>query len=251
MNFQLCLLIASMVTGLVYLLDLIFWQKKRAQEQKPNQIIELSRSFFPVFFLVLILRSFFAEPFRIPSGSLEPTLLVGDFLVVNKYIYGLRLPGLEKKIWSITDPKRGDIVIFRWPPNPKFDFIKRVVGIPGDHVVYHQKILTINDQIVNQKFIEYTIDEYSGAAVAKYQEDLSGVVHEIFVHTDLPAHDFDVVVPAGSYFVMGDNRDDSADSRYWGFLADEYLRGKAVLTWMSWNGKSGGIRFSRIGQWIH
>lgn len=251
MNFALILVILSFVSGLIYLLDVLFWARKREQQQKPNKIIEYARSFFPVFLIVLLLRSFLVEPFRIPSGSLEPTLLVGDFVAVNKFAYGLRLPVVEKKIIPIADPKTGQIAVFRWPPEPSYDYIKRVIGTPGDKVSYHNKVLTINGKEVKQTFVEYTMDESSGRPVAKYKEDLNGVVHDIFIRPDLPAVDFDVVVPAGNYFMMGDNRDDSADSRFWGFVPDSYLRGKAFLVWMSWNGKTDSLRWSKIGSLIH
>lgn len=251
MNFALLLVVLSALTGVVCLLDHFFWKKKRRPEQHPSKIIEYSRSFFPVFFIVLLLRSFLFEPFRIPSGSLEPTLLVGDFLIVNKFAYGLRLPVSESKIVPFGKPKQGDIVVFRWPPNPSYDYIKRVIGVPGDHVVYHNKVLTINGQTMQQTFDEYTTDESSGHAVAKYREDLNGIKHDIFVRPDVEAVDLDITVPAGNYFVMGDNRDDSADSRFWGFVTDAHLRGKAALIWMSWNGKTDMIRWRRIGSLIH
>ncbi|CDZ77090.1 Signal peptidase I [Legionella massiliensis] len=251
MNFALLLVVLSLLSGIVYLLDILFWAKKRGAEQKPGKIIEYSRSFFPVFFLVLLLRSFLIEPFRIPSGSLEPTLLVGDFLAVNKFSYGFRLPVWEKKVIPVANPKTGEIAVFRWPPNPSYDYIKRVIGVPGDKVSYHNKVLTINGKEMKQTFVEYTTDESSGKAVAKYTEDLNGVVHDIYIRPDVPAEDFDVEVPSGQYFMMGDNRDDSADSRFWGFTADEYLRGKAFIVWMSWNSKTGSIRWSRIGRFIN
>jgi signal peptidase I len=250
MNFALVLVILSLVSGIIYLLDVLLWAPKRKEQQEPNRIIEYSRSFFPVFILVLLLRSFLLEPFRIPSGSLEPTLLVGDFVAVNKFIYGLRLPVIEKKIFALSNPKTGDIAVFRWPPGPSFDYIKRVIGTPGDHVVYQNKILTINGKEMKQTFVEYTTDESSGNAVAKYRENLNGVVHDIYVRKNVPAVDFNVTVPEGEYFMMGDNRDDSADSRFWGFVADEYLRGKAFTVWMSWNGKTDSVRWSRIGRFI-
>lgn len=251
MNFALLLVILSLVSGIIYLLDVLFWAKKRKPDQKPSRIIEYSRSFFPVFFLVLLLRSFLVEPFRIPSGSLEPTLLVGDFVAVNKFAYGFRLPVWEKKIIPVSNPKTGEIAVFRWPPDPSYDYIKRVIGVPGDKVSYHNKVLTINGKVMKQTFVEYTTDESSGKAVAKYREDLNGIEHDIYVRPDVPADDFDVVVPKGQYFMMGDNRDDSADSRFWGFMADEYLRGKAFLVWMSWNGKKDSVRWSKIGRLIH
>jgi signal peptidase I len=251
MNFALILVILSLITGFIYLLDLVFWAKKRTATQKPSYIIEFSRSFFPVFFIVLLLRSFLVEPFRIPSGSLEPTLLVGDFVSVNKFAYGLRLPVWEKKIIPITNPKTGEIAVFRWPPEPKFDYIKRVIGVPGDKIGYHNKVLTVNGKEAPRTFVEYTMDESSGKAVARYKENLNGVIHDIFIRADIPAVDFDIVVPEGNYFMMGDNRDDSADSRFWGYVPDSYLRGKAFLVWMSWNGKTDSIRWSKIGSLIH
>ncbi|KTD45348.1 Signal peptidase I [Legionella quinlivanii] len=251
MNFALLLVVLSLISGLIYLLDILFWQKKRSAGEKPNKIIEYSRSFFPVFFIVLLLRSFLVEPFRIPSGSLEPTLLVGDFLAVNKFAYGLRIPVWEKKVIPVSNPKTGEIAVFRWPPNPGFDYIKRVIGVPGDTISYHNKVLTINGKLMKQSFVEYTTDESSGKAVAKYQENLNGVNHDIFIRPDVAATDFEVTVPAGQYFMMGDNRDDSADSRFWGFVSDEYLRGKAFLVWMSWNGKTDSLRWSKIGRFVN
>lgn len=251
MNFALLLVVLSAVSGLIYLLDIIFWKKKRGPEEKPGHIIEYARSFFPIFFAVLLLRSFLIEPFRIPSGSLEPTLMVGDFLAVNKFAYGLRLPVLEKKAVSIANPKTGEIAVFRWPPNPRYDYIKRVIGVPGDKISYHNKVLSINGIPAKQTFVEYTADESSGKAVARYSELLNGIEHDIYIRPDAPAEDFEVEVPPGHYFMMGDNRDDSADSRFWGFVADEYLRGKAFLVWMSWNGRTDSFRWSRIGRFVN
>lgn len=251
MNFALVLLVLSVLSGIIYLIDVLYWEKKRSPGQQSGKLIEYSRSFFPVFFLVLLLRSFVIEPFRIPSGSLEPTLLVGDFLAVNKFSYGFRLPVWEKKVIPVANPKSGEIAVFRWPPNPSYDYIKRVIGVPGDKIAYRNKVLTINGQEMKQTFVEYTTDESSGNAVAQYKENLNGVTHDIFIRPDVAAVDFEVKVPEGQYFMMGDNRDDSADSRYWGFVSDEYLRGKALLVWMSWNGKLGSVRWSRIGRIIH
>ena len=251
MNFALWLLVLSVASGAVYLLDILFLAKKRKKDQKPMWLIEYSRSFFPVFFVVLLLRSFIVEPFRIPSGSLEPILLVGDFVAVNKFAYGFRLPVWEKKVISIANPKTGEIAVFRWPPDPSLDFIKRVIGVPGDKVTYHNKILTINGQEMKQTFLEYTTDESSGNSVAKYRENLNGIEHDIYVRPDVPAVDVEVTVPEGHYFMMGDNRDDSADSRFWGFVSDEYLRGKASLVWMSWNAKTWMVRWNRLGRVIH
>lgn len=251
MNFALVLIILSLISGFIWLIDLFFLMKKRPAGQKPGRLVEYARSFFPVFVIVLLLRSFLIEPFRIPSGSLEPTLQVGDFVAVNKFSYGLRLPVLETKFMPIGQPKRGDIVVFRWPPDPGYDYIKRVIGLPGDHITYHNKVLTINGQPMEQTFEGYTIDESSGKAVAQYHEKLNGRTHSIYIKPDVPAIDFEVTVPKGSYFMMGDNRDDSADSRFWGFVADEYLRGKAFLVWMSWNSHTVMPRWSNIGRIIH
>ena len=250
-NFAFWLLILSVICGAIYALDVVFWAKNRNAQQKMPKIIEYARSFFPVFFIVLLLRSFLIEPFRIPSGSLEPTLLIGDFLAVNKFIYGIRLPVWEKKIINIKHPKTGDIVVFRWPPDPSYDYIKRVIGTPGDHITYKNKVLTINGVEATQKFISYTTDPGSDQPTKLYKENLNGIEHEIFIRPDMPAVDFDVTVPKDNYFMMGDNRDDSADSRYWGFVSDEYLRGQAMIVWMSWNNKLDIVRWRRIGQFIH
>lgn len=247
MNFALMLVVLSAITGLGYLLDVLFFAKRRVKGAKPGKILEFCRSFFPVFFIVLLLRSFIIEPFRIPSGSLEPTLNVGDFVAVSKFSYGLRLPVLEDKIMPVALPKNGQIAVFRWPPNPSYDYIKRVIGVPGDTVEYINKVLFINGKKAEQTFVEYTTDESSGRAVAKYKENLLGTIHDIYVNTNIPAFDFKVTVPEGQYFMMGDNRDDSADSRYWGFVGEEYLRGRGVLVWMSWNSKVSAVRWSRIG----
>jgi signal peptidase I len=251
MNFALILVILSALSGFIYLADVLYLGPRRKKSAPMPKVIEYARSFFPVFITVLIFRSFLIEPFRIPSSSLEPTLLVGDFVAVNKFAYGLRMPVWEKKIVPIASPKTGEVVVFRWPPNPSIDYIKRVIGVPGDHIVYHNKKLIINDVPVNQSFIEYTTDESSGRTVALSRETLNGVVHDIFTRPDIQANDFDITVPPHSYFMMGDNRDDSSDSRYWGFVSDHLLRGKAFLIWMSWNSKEGNVRFNRVGHLIH
>tara|TARA_B100000949_G_C14227775_1_gene427526 strand:- start:472 stop:1224 length:753 start_codon:yes stop_codon:yes gene_type:complete len=247
MNFALILVLLSAITGLGYLIDVLFFARYRQEGEQPGRILEFCRSFFPVFFIVLLLRSFLVEPFRIPSGSLEPTLNVGDFVAVNKFAYGLKLPVLESKIIPIANPQKGQIAVFRWPPDPSYDYIKRVVGVPGDTVEYRNKVLYINGKKMEQTFVEYTTDESSGRTVAKYRENLAGVSHDIYVNPNVPAFDFKITVPQSQYFMMGDNRDDSADSRYWGYVAEEYLRGKAFLIWMSWNSKVSGVRWSRIG----
>lgn len=250
MNFTLLLVILSALSGFIILLDKLIWAKQRGATQKEPKVIEHARAFFPVFLAVLALRSFIIEPFRIPSGSLEPTLNVGDFVAVSKFSYGVRLPLLEKKIIKIGSPKTGQIAVFRWPPDPSFDYIKRVIGVPGDVISYHDKKITINGKPAKQTFIEYTTDESSGQAVALYQENLNGTVHHIYINPNEPAVDFDITVPKDAYFMMGDNRDDSADSRFWGFVAEENLRGRAFLVWMSWNSKKDTLRWKNIGHII-
>ena len=149
MNFALFLFVGIIVTGIVYAIEHLWLKKKRSSEQKAPWIVRELSSFFPILIAVFVLRSFVIEPFRIPSSSLEPTLRIGDFVAVNKFIYGVRLPIIEKKIIDIRQPKRGDIVVFRWPPKPKFDFIKRVIGLPGDEIRYENKQFYINGQKIN------------------------------------------------------------------------------------------------------
>jgi signal peptidase I len=251
MSFALLLVILTALSGSIVLIDRCFWAKNRTGSKAEPKLVEHARAFFPVFLIVLLLRSFIIEPFRIPSGSLEPTLQVGDFVAVNKFAYGLHLPVLETKILPIKNPKTGDIAVFRWPPKPSLDYIKRVIGVPGDVISYHNKKLIINNKLMPQQFIEYTVDESSGRTVAKYQENLNGVKHDIYINPKEPAVDFDITVPKGHYFMLGDNRDDSADSRYWGYLPQENLRGQAFLVWMSWNHKKHAIRWENIGHLLH
>jgi len=250
MNFTLLLVLLSALSGFIVLLDKLIWAKQRGANQKEPKTVEHARAYFPVLLAVLALRSFIIEPFRIPSGSLEPTLNVGDFVAVSKFSYGIRLPLLEKKIIDIGKPKVGQIAVFRWPPDPSFDYIKRVIGVPGDVISYHDKKLSINGQPAQQTFLEYTIDESSEQAVARYQENLNGTIHNIYINPNDPAIDFDITVPKGAYFMMGDNRDDSADSRFWGFVPENNLRGRAFLVWMSWNGKKDNVRWKNIGHVI-
>jgi signal peptidase I len=253
MSFALLLLLCVVITGLISLVDICYFSKRRQTGVAQSKWIEHSRGFFPVFLLVFLLRSFLVEPFRIPSGSLEPTLLIGDFVAVNKYSYGLRFPVWDKKFVNIGEPKRGDIVVFSWPPETKYDYIKRVVGLPGDKISYHDKKLTINGVKARQSFVTYTsfVDQKGKSLkVAKYMEDFSGKQHAIYVNPDVNPFDIDITVPKGHYFMMGDNRDNSSDSRYWGFVAEKNIRGKAFLVWMSWNGLVDSVRWSRIGKTI-
>jgi signal peptidase I len=197
-------------------------------------LVEYSRSFFPVLLFVLVVRSFVFEPFRIPSGSMMPTLLEGDFIFVKKYSYGLRLPVTETKVIETGEPKRGDVVVFRLPSNPSVNYIKRIIGLPGDTVVYERHRLTINGEQVDLKAGN---DDSWNAPV--YVEDLDGRVHDILVmNPQFSTRDNTYRVPEGHYFVMGDNRDRSKDSRFIGSIPEEFLVGEAVRIWMHfvpWN----------------
>lgn len=259
-NFALILVILVTVTGIITALDRWVWAPRRYQKAQSTQtspasmskIAEYSRSFFPVLLAVLLLRSFLFEPFRIPSGSLEPTLLVGDFVLVNKYKYGLRLPVIDKKFLNVSEPKIGDIAVFRWPPDTN-NYIKRVVGLPGDRIKYQDKVLYINGVEMPQKFIEYTVNfDALGREwkIEKREEVINGIKHFIYVKPAVPNDDFEITVAPNQYFMMGDNRDDSADSRYRGGAHENSLVGKAFAVWMSWNGETKGIRWDRIGKVI-
>lgn len=267
-NFELILFYAVVTTGLIALFDMLFFARKRkkafAEETKhlspPPELklpilVDYARAFFPILLIVFLLRAFFYEPFRIPSGSLEPTLFTGDFILVNKYHYGIRLPVIHQKIYLLNEPQRGDIVVFRWPPNPSLDFIKRIVGVPGDHISYISKTLYINGKEMPQDFIRNTVayDEKGHKMdVKEAEENLSGIKHFIFQNGNAVSDDLvDVVVPDGMYFAMGDNRDNSADSRYWGFVPEENIIGKASWVWMSWDSILHRIRWDRLGKKIH
>jgi signal peptidase I len=253
-NFPLILLAAVVITGLIWLVDILFFARKRKTDKLPV-VVEYAKSFFPILLLVFVIRSFLVEPFRIPSGSLEPTLLAGDFIIVNKFHYGLRWPLVNTKIIPISNPKTGDIVVFHWPPNPTIDYIKRVIGVPGDHISYINKILYINNKPIPQKEVATTteVDEMGNQwKVVEMEEDLLGVKHNIYIRPEAASTDlYDIVVPDGKYFVMGDNRDDSQDSRYWGFVPNNNLVGNAIAVWLSWNGTKHNIRWDRIGKLIH
>ncbi|MGE0386899.1 MAG: signal peptidase I [Gammaproteobacteria bacterium] len=213
--------------------------------------VDYARSFFPIFLIVLLLRSFLAEPFRIPSGSMMPTLLVGDFILVNKFGYGIRLPVVNLKVLPLGAPERGDVVVFRYPEDPSTPYIKRVVGIPGDRVRYVDKILYVNGREVTQDGQGVYVGAGAGAGstgALVREEDLSGVRHRILITEDAASFDVELTVPDESYFVMGDNRDNSRDSRYWGFVPDRNLVGRAFVIWMNWDFRNAGWR--RIGTLI-
>ncbi|WP_434151832.1 signal peptidase I [Methylocaldum gracile subsp. desertum] len=250
-DFSFFLVMATALTGIIwggYAL-LRRFQPATAPAKEPV-IVEYARSFFPIVLIVLLLRSFLVEPFRIPSGSMMPTLLIGDFILVNKYTYGIRLPVLNTKIVEMGEPERGDIVVFRFPKDPKVDYIKRVIGLPGDRIAYYNKQLYVNGEAIKQT----AIAEYQGVGQGSVMngarllsEDLKGVNHDILIREGQPSVQGEFTVPEGQYFVMGDNRDNSNDSRYWGTVPESHLVGKAFFIWMSWDWENGGIAFDRLG----
>ena len=257
-DFSAVLLVLSLVSGLIWLFGMLFFVDKKNRDENGElvlpAIVDLARSFFPIFFIVLILRSFIVEPFKIPSASMMPTLLIGDFILVNKYDYGIRLPVLNTKIIENKAPDRGDIVVFRYPADPSIPYIKRVVGLPGDRFKYQDKILTINDLPVEQVDIAEYLAVGSGKMMdgaTLSREILDSEGHEILRMPGRPTQNVEGIVPKGHYFVLGDNRDNSRDSRYWGYVPDENLVGRAFMIWMNWDSKNGGIDWKRIGTMVN
>jgi signal peptidase I len=292
-NFALILFILTVLTGVIWFLDVFhFARQRRARADaalaefdarnaklrmegiktddsgraklesdllRQPTWIEYSGSFFPVIALVFFLRSFLYEPFKIPSSSMVPTLVVGDLILVNKFTYGIRLPVLNKKIIEVNDPQRGDVMVFKYPKDTSMDYIKRVVGVPGDKIVYRNKRLSINGKDVGYEPQPDYLDEESLRYSKQYVEHLPNVTHRILNDENKPAYiqdpdafpkhelcsynieGFACTVPAGHYFMMGDNRDNSADSRYWGFVPNENIVGKAFFVWMNLG------NFRRIG----
>jgi len=279
LNFPLLLVIAVAVCGLLALLDLVFLAPRRRKAvanyqatvqpadmqviEKLNKeplLVEYGKSFFPVLFIVLVLRSFLVEPFQIPSGSMKPTLDVGDFILVNKFSYGIRLPVIDKKIIEVGDPQRGDVMVFRYPSDPSVNYIKRVVGLPGDKIRYtSDKHLYVNGQPVAEQMVGTEPGTLGSAEL--YKEKLGEAEHMIRKEMNRyqAPPDNEWTVPAGHYFMMGDNRDNSNDSRYWddpnipknelGMVPDQNIVGKAFAVWMSWpEPKMSHLpNFSRVG----
>jgi signal peptidase I len=295
-NFALLLFLATIVTGLYWIAERLWYLPRRRRaaaalearaptrepvladggiappERDEGAIVEAKQrilaqpwwldwtaGLFPVILAVFVLRSFLFEPFKIPSGSMIPTLLVGDLILVNKFTYGLRLPVLNTKLTQGTPPQRGDVMVFRYPPKPTLDYIKRVVGVPGDEVAYLNKRLTINGQPVDEKRLDDFFDPDAMRYFKQFEEKLGTKTHRLLNDDERPAfvpgvEEFEfrqncrysvegVVckVPEGHYFMMGDNRDNSLDSRYWGFVPDKNIVGKAFLIWMNFG------NFKRIG----
>jgi len=249
MNLALILVVLTAVSGIVVAYDKIMRSRdsdlvRDPSERRDNIVVEYSRSFFPVLLFVLIIRSFVFEPFRIPSGSMMPTLLQGDYIFVKKYSYGLRLPVVETKILETGEPERGDVVVFRLPSEPSVNYIKRVVGLPGDEVVYRGHELTINGEPVG---LVRDATEPAHGGIPQFTETLGDREHAILIsRPENTMADGVYVVPEGSYFVMGDNRDNSRDSRYIGPIPETHLVGEAVRIWMHMDGLE-WPRWSRIG----
>ncbi|MGP1719322.1 signal peptidase I [Shewanella frigidimarina] len=297
--FSLILVLVTLVSGLVWLIDVVFFAPKRRESLLAAQansaqlsadaidkiirepvLVETAHSIFPVIAFVMILRSFIYEPFQIPSGSMMPTLLVGDFILVEKFSYGLRDPVWRSKLVETGEPERGDVFVFKYPENPKIDYIKRVVGLPGDKIFYRNKQLMIQEACTNEtdcpaahtiEHVEINRGEFSqnDVPLIRLSEQLGDVEHDILINptrpdfrqhfypqAGLPAGEF--VVPKGMYFAMGDNRDNSTDSRFWGFVPEENLVGKAVAIWISFEFDRKpsdvlptwvptGVRFDRVG----
>lgn len=295
-NFALILFVAMVVTGIIWFLDVFYLAKQRriaadkalaAFDERNAKLtaeglkvdntsrqaievallrqptwIEYSGSFFPVIALVFVLRSFLYEPFKIPSSSMVPTLLVGDLILVNKYTYGIRLPVLNKKIIEVGDPQRGDVMVFKYPKDMTQDYIKRVIGVPGDKIVYENKRLTVNGKRVAYTPLDDYLDDERPIYHKQLVENLTGVTYRILNSEGKPSVEiasvenfplreacdfsyekFSCIVPEGNYFMMGDNRDNSLDSRYWGFVPDKNIVGKAFFVWMNFSNpkRIGGI----------
>lgn len=284
-NFALILFILTVGTGIIWFLDIFHFARQRraradaalaefdarrarlradgvkADEGDRTRIetdilkqptwIEYSGSFFPVIALVFFLRSFLYEPFKIPSSSMVPTLVIGDLILVNKFTYGVRLPIINKKVIDINHPQRGDVMVFKYPKDPSLDYIKRVIGVPGDKIIYKNKRLSVNGKEVSYEPLPDYLDEEHLSYSKQYREGLAAVPHKILNDEKAPAYvqnpdpfpkrelcsynteGFTCTVPSGHYFMMGDNRDNSLDSRYWGFVPDENIVGKAFFVWMN------------------
>lgn len=281
--FSLLLVALTIITGLIWLIDSFFFAKKRKEitDAELPYIVDTSQQIFPIIAFVLVLRSFLYEPFQIPSGSMMPTLLVGDFILVEKYAYGVKDPVFRHKFIDTGSPSRGDVVVFKYPENKRIDYIKRLVGLPGDTIVYRNKQIYIKpkcesqgsscpeltpvdlDYIGNDEFVQQL------AKLQRFNEQLGDVSHDILRHPIYGAHPSEFytqpgtranewVVPEGHYFMLGDNRDNSRDSRFWGFVSDDDLVGKAVAIWISFEFERDkdsilpswiptGVRFNRVG----
>lgn len=247
-SFALFMLLVLMLTGAVWLVDSLVFRKKRVVNTTDPVLVEYSKSFFPVILVVFMIRSFIVEPFKIPSGSMMPTLLAGDFILVNKFTYGLRVPIMNNTFFDVGHPKRSDVFVFHYPPDPSIDYIKRVVGLPGDKIAYRDKQLYINGQKLDVSLVgdyQYVGSGLNMVNTKRYQEQLGDKKHDILIEDNSITIDGETEVPPGHYFAMGDNRDNSKDSRVWGFVPENNIVGRAFFIW--WNFDN----FGRIGNSIN
>lgn len=247
-NFPLILTLAVAISGFIWLLDICLWASRRKQEHGDEAVepvyVEYSKSFFPVLFVVFVLRSFIVEPFQIPSPSMVPTLKIGDFILVNKFTYGLRLPVIRNKVVDINSPKQGDIMVF-FPPHEQRYFIKRVIGLPGDTIEYKNNQLFLNGEQVSEEFLVQKRDDRGPYKL--YKEVVDDVEYEIRKRNVFHQNFGPYTVPPGHYFMMGDNRNNSSDSRIWGPVPEENIVGKAFAIWMHWESFFSLPSFSRVG----
>ena len=264
-DFSFVLVVATVLTGLIWAADVWLFRPKRLAAAgtgaDPSAVtaatepvlVEYARSFFPIILIVLVIRSFLFEPFRIPSDSMMPTLLDGDFIFVNKFTYGLRLPVVNTRIVPLGSPQRGDVVVFRLPSDPSTNYIKRLVGLPGDHIVVREKRVYVNG-VQQPVKLDGMFEPFNSTPLAQIGiEKLGEVEHRTLYIGERPSVDFDDVVPAGHYFFMGDNRDNSRDSRFpeVGFVPADNVVGKAVRIWLNWNIPHAAPMWHRIGTAIH
>ncbi len=246
MIFASILMASTFIFGLILLADIFFKISLTSSQSWLLRVIKIAREFFPILLLVFVIRTFLIEPFKIPSGSMMPTLIAGDFIAVNKFAYGLRLPVFNKLIYKIGSPQRGDVFVFHYPKDPSIDYIKRVIGVPGDTIRYESKKLFINNQELSQSYLgeyQYQLNADLSLKAKEFLETNNNLSHSILIH-DIPSETIEFTVPEGHYFAMGDNRDNSSDSRVWGFVPDHLLVGKAFVIWLNFND------FNRIGSWI-
>ena len=245
MDFTLVLVLITLICGILLMLRRIIPDDFFAVD-----IIDFFSSLFPILFAVLFFRSFIIEPFRIPSGSMIPTLLVGDFILVKKYEYGIRMPLTNTIIFEMDKPEYGDVIVFQYPENKSINYIKRVVALPGDKIEYRNKTIFVNDRIYKlNQLTQNSQDLYDDIKEFIMLEN-NGSREYMILNTNHRSNDFVYNVPSDSYFVLGDNRDNSNDSRYWGSVPKDNLVGEAFLIWMYWNPNSKVSFFDRFGESI-
>ncbi|MCO1334924.1 signal peptidase I [Microbulbifer sp. OS29] len=249
-NLPLILLWLVVISGGVWLVDSLFFARRRKEaagvQQEDPVVVEYAKSFFPILAIVFVLRSFLVEPFQIPSGSMIPTLEIGDFILVNKYAYGVRLPVSRTKVMDVGEPKRGDVMVFFPPHKNDTYYIKRVIGLPGDNIELKNNVLYVNGKLAKQELIR--VIPPSNPQREVMWEDLDGYRHEMQKNVRASRYsNFSGVVPEGHYFMMGDNRDNSLDSRDWGFVPEKDIVGKAFAIWMHWDKLLSLPSFKRVG----